>query len=201
MYKNRHGVKLIFLQTGNVGRFVFQTMVIQLVTAMGLLSVSAVLVDMLMLRIMPQRKHYSGAKFEKTDDFSDLRDRIKASASRRDLKPNGSRADLKSTGSRTEFSVRLFPLCIHCCACQGPMPAEHKGAVVAPLPLGKGDAPVKPGGGAREAEQRGLIASNGDNRSSPHNVVPQHQPGPAQDHTPAVEGGRIILQIQPKRAN
>ena len=69
---NRHGIKIVVLQTGTIGRFSIQTLFIKLVTALGLLSVATVVVELLMIRVMPRRKLYKQAKVEETEDFSDL---------------------------------------------------------------------------------------------------------------------------------
>jgi len=71
---NRHGVKLVFLTTGNIGRFDFQTLLIQLVSALGLLGVATLVVELFMLYVLPHRRFYNKYKFEETVDFSDIRD-------------------------------------------------------------------------------------------------------------------------------
>lgn len=71
---DRHGVKLAFIQGGLLGRFDFQTMLVQLVSALGLLSVATVVVELLMLYVLPHKKHYSKYKYQETVDFSDVRD-------------------------------------------------------------------------------------------------------------------------------
>jgi len=70
----RAGPKIIFVVSGKMVRFDFQTLLIQLVSALGLLSMATIVVEMLMLYVMPLRKRYSDAKFESTVDFSDVRD-------------------------------------------------------------------------------------------------------------------------------
>eukprot|EP01006_Ploeotia_vitrea_P028198 TRINITY_DN60921_c0_g1_i2.p1 TRINITY_DN60921_c0_g1~~TRINITY_DN60921_c0_g1_i2.p1 ORF type:complete len:427 (-),score=205.75 TRINITY_DN60921_c0_g1_i2:298-1578(-) len=71
---DRHGIQLVFLTTGQIGRPDFQTTLIQLVSALGLLSVAALVVEMSMLYIMPHKKYYNKYKYQETVDFSDLRD-------------------------------------------------------------------------------------------------------------------------------
>jgi len=75
---NRHGIKAIFLQGGQIGRFDVQTTLIQLVSALGLLSVATLAVDFLMLAGLPQRRLYKQFKVEETVDFSDLREGLLA---------------------------------------------------------------------------------------------------------------------------
>jgi hypothetical protein len=69
--RNRHGIKIVFLQTGSVGRFSFQALLIQLVSALGLLSVATLVTEIVMSKCCKFRKEYSQAKFVSTVDFSD----------------------------------------------------------------------------------------------------------------------------------
>eukprot|EP00455_Lapot_gusevi_P057522 TRINITY_DN9823_c0_g1_i2.p1 TRINITY_DN9823_c0_g1~~TRINITY_DN9823_c0_g1_i2.p1 ORF type:complete len:404 (+),score=118.13 TRINITY_DN9823_c0_g1_i2:65-1276(+) len=69
---NRHGIKIFFIQSGQIGRFSFQTALIQLVASLGLLSVAGLIVDNLMLYVMPYRKFYQKYKFVETVNFSAL---------------------------------------------------------------------------------------------------------------------------------
>eukprot|EP00455_Lapot_gusevi_P031187 TRINITY_DN3370_c0_g1_i3.p1 TRINITY_DN3370_c0_g1~~TRINITY_DN3370_c0_g1_i3.p1 ORF type:complete len:461 (-),score=130.75 TRINITY_DN3370_c0_g1_i3:262-1644(-) len=71
---NRHGIKMIFIQSGQIGRFSFQATLLQLVTSLGLLSVSTLIVDQIMLLLMPHRKWYTKYKFLETIDFSQVTD-------------------------------------------------------------------------------------------------------------------------------
>lgn len=70
----RAGPKFIFLVTGDFAQFSFQTLLIQLASAIGLLSVATLVVETVMLYLAKWRKHYAAAKFEETNDFSDLYD-------------------------------------------------------------------------------------------------------------------------------
>eukprot|EP00128_Syssomonas_multiformis_P006014 Colp12_sorted_trinity150504_noHs@25248 len=70
---NRHGVRLIILQTGLLGKFDFQTLLINLITGLGLITVASTIVDLVATKIMPERQDYQKAKFDVTEDFSDLR--------------------------------------------------------------------------------------------------------------------------------
>ena len=51
-------------QTGEVGGFDAQTLLINLVTALGLLAVATTLVDVLMTYILPEKDKYRGSKIE-----------------------------------------------------------------------------------------------------------------------------------------
>jgi len=70
----RNGVKFFFRQTGQIGRPDIQTAIIQLVSALGLLSVATLVVELFMLYLLPNKKEYTKYKFNETEDFSDVRD-------------------------------------------------------------------------------------------------------------------------------
>jgi len=97
----RAGPKLIFIVTGTLTKFDFQTLLVQMVSAMGLLSIAALLVEMCMLYAMPLRSHYAKVKYEETEDFSDVRDQMRLdphqqSSAVNDL--NAALLDLRETG-------------------------------------------------------------------------------------------------------
>lgn len=66
---DRHGIRMIFVQNGQLGRFDFQTLLLSVVSGLGLLAASTLLVDIIALRIMPQRKVYHHFKYEETQDM------------------------------------------------------------------------------------------------------------------------------------
>ncbi|RUS28337.1 hypothetical protein BC938DRAFT_482005 [Jimgerdemannia flammicorona] len=72
---NRHGIKIIFQQSGQIGTFHFITLLLNLVAGLALLKVATIVVELLMLRFLPQRRQYEAHKFEKTEDFSNQRKR------------------------------------------------------------------------------------------------------------------------------
>jgi hypothetical protein len=63
---DRHGVKIFFLFSGNICRFDFQTMLIQLVSGLGLLGIATFTTDFLMSYMMPLRKAYNSFKYKST---------------------------------------------------------------------------------------------------------------------------------------
>eukprot|EP01098_Paradermamoeba_levis_P006209 TRINITY_DN2584_c0_g1_i1.p1 TRINITY_DN2584_c0_g1~~TRINITY_DN2584_c0_g1_i1.p1 ORF type:complete len:407 (-),score=79.82 TRINITY_DN2584_c0_g1_i1:184-1347(-) len=71
--RNRHGIRFLFVQTGTLGKFDFQTLLLTLVSGLGLLAAATLLVDFLMVCVLPERDFYSLYKFESTVDFSDFR--------------------------------------------------------------------------------------------------------------------------------
>ncbi|KAJ3156166.1 cytochrome c oxidase subunit 1 [Geranomyces michiganensis] len=74
VYIVRHGIRIVFVQTGEIGQFDFMTLLQALVAATALLRVASLIVETLMLWVMPHRHLYDKAKFESTADFSDIRD-------------------------------------------------------------------------------------------------------------------------------
>ncbi|KAM9996721.1 hypothetical protein ACTFIZ_001669 [Dictyostelium cf. discoideum] len=66
----RHGIRVIFIQTGTIGSFHFQTLLLTLVSGLGLLAVATTVVDQLAIRLLPQRKSYSSLKFQVTESMS-----------------------------------------------------------------------------------------------------------------------------------
>jgi len=61
--RNRHGIRIIVLQVGTIGGFDFQTLLLTLVSGMGLLAVATVVVDVLAVYILPQRNIYDKYKY------------------------------------------------------------------------------------------------------------------------------------------
>lgn len=70
---NRHGARFIFVQTGVVGTFDFQSLLVTLVTALGLLAVATTVTDLMMLNILENRKTYGKYKVLETEAFGDFR--------------------------------------------------------------------------------------------------------------------------------
>ena len=48
--RNIHGLKIVVLQSGQLGRFDLQTLLVQLTTSLALLAVSTTVVDLMMTR-------------------------------------------------------------------------------------------------------------------------------------------------------
>jgi hypothetical protein len=64
---NRHGIRMIFIQDGLLGKFDVQVMLLTFVTGLGLLTVSTVIVDVIALYLLPQKKVYNEYKFKVTE--------------------------------------------------------------------------------------------------------------------------------------
>lgn len=85
----RHGVKLVFVQSGRISKFDFQVLLIALVSAVGLTGVAQMCVEYFMLWCLPRRDNIKSHKYEVTDDFSDLDAQVKL------MKNDPALADLK----------------------------------------------------------------------------------------------------------
>jgi len=66
---DRHGVRLLFKQVGELGRFDFQVLLLSFVGGIGLITVSTVLVDLLALYVLPQKKVYRDLKYVETEEI------------------------------------------------------------------------------------------------------------------------------------
>lgn len=66
---DRHGIRLMFVQSGELGRFDFQTLLLSVVSGLGLLALSTLVVDVIAIRLMPARAVYKHFKFEETEDL------------------------------------------------------------------------------------------------------------------------------------
>eukprot|EP00040_Diaphanoeca_grandis_P004119 m.27122 g.27122 ORF g.27122 m.27122 type:complete len:469 (-) comp15691_c0_seq1:160-1566(-) len=66
---NRHAVRIIFVQTGMVGKPDTQALLLTLVTGLGLLAISSTIVEALMTYCFRLRKYYTWYKYEITEDI------------------------------------------------------------------------------------------------------------------------------------
>ncbi|PRP83655.1 hypothetical protein PROFUN_03810 [Planoprotostelium fungivorum] len=60
---NRHGINIVFVQTGKIGIFSFPSLLASIVSGLVLTSIATTLVDLLAIYILPQKSFYSKAKF------------------------------------------------------------------------------------------------------------------------------------------
>jgi hypothetical protein len=72
-----HGIFITCSIAGVFGKPKFQSLLINLTSALSLLAVAKVLVEILMLYCLPERKQYEKEKFQVSEDYSDLRDNAK----------------------------------------------------------------------------------------------------------------------------
>jgi len=71
---NKHGIKIDLVQTGFLSSFSFSNLLVSLTTSLTLLAVASVITDYIALFLMPDRLQYNEAKYELTEDFSDIRE-------------------------------------------------------------------------------------------------------------------------------
>jgi hypothetical protein len=66
--RDRHGIKIVVLQTGELGHFDANALLITLTTSLGLLALSTTLVDQLAIRVLRRKEVYKEAKIEVVGD-------------------------------------------------------------------------------------------------------------------------------------
>lgn len=67
-----HGVKIFFVFSGSICKFDFQTMLINMVAGLGLLSVATLTTDFLMQYLMPLKSAYIRYKYKETAHHDEL---------------------------------------------------------------------------------------------------------------------------------
>jgi len=70
---DRHGVRIRFIQTGQIGTFNFQALLRNLVAAFALLKVAQIVVEFMMVHLLPQKDVYKDYKFSITPLFNSIR--------------------------------------------------------------------------------------------------------------------------------
>jgi hypothetical protein len=76
---NRHGVRIVVVQSGRIGRFSFQDLLINLTVSLGLMSVAILITDFVAFSLCKQRRIFSQYMLRKTVDMSDVLDAHDAS--------------------------------------------------------------------------------------------------------------------------
>lgn len=69
---DRHGIRLIIVQNGQIGEFDLSTLLLTLVTSLGLMAVATTVVDIMAMRCLPNRQLYTKYKQLETVDFGHL---------------------------------------------------------------------------------------------------------------------------------
>lgn len=106
--EKRYGVKIIVLQVGKLGRFSFNTLLLQIAAGSALLGIAALLTDFLALHVLPQKEEYMKAKVKQTDDFSDLRAKHREKRTRMRARSSEEAAS-RSSGSGSEPPGQAVP--------------------------------------------------------------------------------------------
>jgi len=68
------GIRIVGVLTGQIGSFDFQALLLQLTTSLTLIKLATVIVDQIAMYILPKKSLYKAAKYERTEDFSDIAD-------------------------------------------------------------------------------------------------------------------------------
>jgi hypothetical protein len=72
-----HGIKIVFIQSGQVGAFDFPTVLLTLVSGLALLAGANLATEFLMSYVLSARAYYTDFKTETSVDFSEIRAEIK----------------------------------------------------------------------------------------------------------------------------
>ncbi|CAG8528623.1 7268_t:CDS:2 [Paraglomus occultum] len=71
--KDRHGIRFVFQQHGQIGEFNMISLLQNIVAGFALFGLAGIIVEFLMLKLLPEKELYEEAKFEATDDIDALR--------------------------------------------------------------------------------------------------------------------------------
>ncbi|KAJ8322573.1 hypothetical protein BDV3_004147 [Batrachochytrium dendrobatidis] len=69
-YIDRHGIRIVFAQTGSIGVVSFLALTINFAAGLGLLSVATLICDMLLLYVFPRKEKYAACKIQQTEEFN-----------------------------------------------------------------------------------------------------------------------------------
>ncbi|GMH81889.1 hypothetical protein TrVE_jg5396 [Triparma verrucosa] len=96
---NKHGIKIDLVQSGDLGAFSFAQLLISLTTSLTLLAMATVITDYIALYFLPDKEKYDEAKYEWTEDFSDMRE-----ASRDRKRRNKGLGELSEPGADESYN-------------------------------------------------------------------------------------------------
>eukprot|EP01059_Diplonema_ambulator_P014620 TRINITY_DN25540_c0_g1_i1.p1 TRINITY_DN25540_c0_g1~~TRINITY_DN25540_c0_g1_i1.p1 ORF type:complete len:568 (+),score=60.61 TRINITY_DN25540_c0_g1_i1:58-1704(+) len=71
-YYNRHGLRIIFVQKGFLTQFSFKAVLLTLVTGIALFSLAKIIVELVVMKLLPDRKVYENYKYMVTKNFADI---------------------------------------------------------------------------------------------------------------------------------
>lgn len=74
MNYNQHGIRVLVTQSGRIGAFDFQTMLVNFTVSLGLLAAAAAITDFIAFALCPARSIYQQYRNRTTVDMSDVRD-------------------------------------------------------------------------------------------------------------------------------
>eukprot|EP01012_Entosiphon_sulcatum_P043085 TRINITY_DN57264_c0_g1_i1.p1 TRINITY_DN57264_c0_g1~~TRINITY_DN57264_c0_g1_i1.p1 ORF type:complete len:549 (+),score=64.58 TRINITY_DN57264_c0_g1_i1:30-1649(+) len=102
---NRHGIRVVVVVGGVIGRFSFLELMKTLVTGLALFKFARILVDLILIRFLPFAPLYRNYKYLETVDFSEVEKQPKGTA------PDGESLFLvknAETGEKYEFEAHDF---------------------------------------------------------------------------------------------
>jgi len=73
--QKRYGVQIQILQTGRLGAFSFNSLLLQLAAGSALFGISTLVTDFLAMNVLPDKDLYRKEKYKETADFGDIRKR------------------------------------------------------------------------------------------------------------------------------
>eukprot|EP00742_Colponemidia_sp_Colp-10_P002536 GILJ01002710.1.p1 GENE.GILJ01002710.1~~GILJ01002710.1.p1 ORF type:complete len:385 (-),score=55.23 GILJ01002710.1:152-1306(-) len=81
------GIRFLVRSTGVGYRISMEAVMLQLSSAMSLLTVAQVVADFMMLYILPERKRYAAKKYDQTKDFSDMLEELERKQKDKEMEP------------------------------------------------------------------------------------------------------------------
>jgi len=107
---NAHGIRIAVLLDGEFHVFNTVSFLITMTTAVGLLAVATTIVDLLMLYVLPEKRRYQEAKYERTEEFEGRDIVSSAVAGLNQLVSRDDHERIETTLDGDERSAALDPL-------------------------------------------------------------------------------------------
>ncbi|ORZ33052.1 hypothetical protein BCR44DRAFT_1515016 [Catenaria anguillulae PL171] len=73
--RNRRGIRVVFVQKGQLGRFDFMALLTNLVASLALMRFAVLILEFALLWLLPEREQYREFKVQETDDYKSIRQR------------------------------------------------------------------------------------------------------------------------------
>ena len=80
-----HGIYFRYIASGYIGDGDFLSFLITMTVSLSLFGTATVLIDLLSIYVLPEKKMYRAASYEESLDFSDLKKRLKAGESQESI--------------------------------------------------------------------------------------------------------------------
>jgi len=111
LISDTHGVKIFFVFSGSICTFDFQTMLINMVAGLGLLSVATLTTDFLMEYLMPLKDAYIRYKYKETANHDALYRKIQSKRLSELIVTDGSQSELDSVRNVIESEDKAADDC------------------------------------------------------------------------------------------